>query len=251
MVDDPYREPPELPTPSSMSNRSRPIQTALATIAIVVLLGAFLLPMSRVSRPAGRRTQCLNNFRNISLALLQYHDDYDVFPPACTVDADGNRLHSWRTLILPYLDQNALYDSIDLSKAWDDPVNAAATEFPVAVFMCPSADLPRGHTTYLANSSNDGVLRPGRSRQLSEITDWTPRTLMVVEVSPANAVHWMAPIDDVGRLFVHLSPDSDVAHAGMTINAMADGSVHSVPLDLSEEERRALMTSTGGETISW
>ena len=61
----------------------------------------------------------MNNIRNITLALLNYADTHKAFPPAYTVDANGNRLHSWRTLLLPYLDQQSLYESIDFSKPWN------------------------------------------------------------------------------------------------------------------------------------
>src|SRR5262245_5872973 len=92
---------------------------------VVIVLGigavvvALLLPAQRRGREAARRTQCKNNLKLIALALHQYEADYHALPPAYTVDRYGNPLHSWRTLILPYLDQQALYNSIDLSKAWD------------------------------------------------------------------------------------------------------------------------------------
>ena len=72
--------------------------------------------------------QCANNLKQIALALRNYESVYHALPPAYTVDAEGKPLHSWRTLILPYLEQQALYDKIDLSKPWDDPANKEAYE---------------------------------------------------------------------------------------------------------------------------
>ncbi len=98
----------------------------LVVLAIVFLLFSLLLsPVERGLTPA-RRTQCRNNFKQIGLALHNYHDVYDAFPPAYTVDSDGNRLHSWRTLVLPYIDQANVYNTIDRSKPWNDPANASA-----------------------------------------------------------------------------------------------------------------------------
>ena len=57
-----------------------------------------------------------------------YEQAYNALPPAYTVDANGRPLHSWRTLILPYLEQESLYQTIDLSKPWNDPANARAVE---------------------------------------------------------------------------------------------------------------------------
>ncbi len=92
-------------------------------------------------------------------------------PPAYTVDAKGRPLHSWRTLILPYLEQEPLYQMIDLSKPWNDPANAKALETSLPVFRCPEAVGPRNTTTYLAIVGPNGCLIPKESRRLAEITD--------------------------------------------------------------------------------
>ncbi len=97
---------------------------SLAVLAILALLIAFLLPATRSSRGAARRAQCTNNLKQIALALHNYEQAYKSFPPAYTVDANGRPLHSWRTLILPFLEQESLYRAIDLSKPWNDPANA-------------------------------------------------------------------------------------------------------------------------------
>src|SRR5918997_1599426 len=91
----------------------------------------------RSSRPAGRRIRCLNNLKQIVLALHNYEQAHKALPPAYTVDATGRPLHSWRTLILPYLEQEPLYRAIDLSKPWNDPANARALETTLLVFGCP------------------------------------------------------------------------------------------------------------------
>src|SRR5262245_16452317 len=92
---------------------------------IAVAISLCLPPVTR-GREAARRTQCKNNLKQILLALTNYELEYQALPPAHTTDANGNPLHSWRTLILPYLDQRQLYESIDLSKPWNDPINADA-----------------------------------------------------------------------------------------------------------------------------
>lgn len=111
---------------------------------------------------AGGRTRCLNNLKSITLALISYAARHNAFPPAYTVDANGNRLHSSRTLILPYLDQHALDELIDLSKPWNDPANAKAFGKELNVFSCWSAKLSGGLTTYLGNAATDEMFT-GRS----------------------------------------------------------------------------------------
>src|SRR4029077_3708459 len=112
--------------------------------------GALLLPAFRSAQPGARRAQCTNNLKQIALALHNYAQIYEALPPAHTVDANGRPLHSWRTLILPYLEQGPLYQTIDLSKPWDDPANAKANETLVPVFRCLESVGAQNKTTYLA-----------------------------------------------------------------------------------------------------
>src|SRR5436190_1151666 len=126
-----------IPKPSA--GRGFRFVRVLVVLSIIVILIALLLPAPRSTRPAGRRMQCNNNLRQIALALLNYEQAYKSLPPAYTVDAKGRPLHSWRTLILPYLEQEPLYRTIDLSKPWDDPANAKALETKLPVFRCPEA----------------------------------------------------------------------------------------------------------------
>ena len=110
-----------------LSRRSAFTLIELLVVLLVLAVAVVLFfPPQRMAREAARRTQCKNNLKQIGLALHNYHDEYGAFPPAYTVDADGKPLHSWRTLLLPYLDQRPLYATIDLTKAWDDPANAEA-----------------------------------------------------------------------------------------------------------------------------
>ena len=109
-----------------------------AVVGILALLIALLLPASRGSREAARRMQCSNHLKQIALALQNYADTYGCLPPAHTVDAEGKPLHSWRTLILPFMEQKELYDQIDLSKPWDDPANEKAMKTKISYYVCPS-----------------------------------------------------------------------------------------------------------------
>ena len=129
-------------------------------IALIAVLISFMLPAQRVSRPAARSSQCRNNLKQIAMALHHYADAYGVLPPAYTVDAEGKPLHSWRTLILPYLEQQKLYDKIDLMKPWDDPVNAEAGKSDVWAYSCPSAVGTALRTTYQAIVTSESQVLP-------------------------------------------------------------------------------------------
>ena len=113
---------------------------------ILGLLVLFLLPAFRRSPEPAYRYFCKKNLDDISAAMDNYHDKHGHFPPAFTTDNNGNRLHSWRTLLLPFLDQAALYETIDLNKPWDHPDNAQARDTKLEIFHCRSANLEPSYT---------------------------------------------------------------------------------------------------------
>ncbi len=250
MTSNPYASPesPEISAPVTSPWRKR-VLSVLAIGAILLVLAALLIPATRRVPQAARGTQCRNNLKQISLALFNYQDVYGVLPPACTVDAEGRPLHSWRTLILPYLDQRQLYKSIDLSKAWNDPANAAAFKTVPSIYQCPSADLLPGNTTYLAVVGTDCCLSPTAPRHISEIIDDRTNTLMVFEVGIGNAVPWMSPQDADEPMVMSLLRTSDNSHTGGTQAAMADGKIVFLSKDMDSNTLRALTTIAGNEVI--
>jgi prepilin-type N-terminal cleavage/methylation domain-containing protein/prepilin-type processing-associated H-X9-DG protein len=224
----------------SRSNHGFNLTELIVVMAILAILVALILPNIRSAGPAARRTQCLNNIRNIVLALHNYKDDYHAFPPAYTVDANGKPLHSWRTLILPYLDEKALYKRIDLSKPWNDPANAKVSQTHVSMYACPEAQCAENCTTYLALVTAEGYLRPGKSRDVPELADLS-KTVIVIEVDSKHAVPWISPEDADEELWLGVSPKSDRPHQGGSIVAFADGHARFLSADVPIEERRALM----------
>jgi prepilin-type N-terminal cleavage/methylation domain-containing protein/prepilin-type processing-associated H-X9-DG protein len=222
----------------------------LVVLAIIAVLIAMMLPAVRSAGPAARRAQCVNNLKQIALALQNYEQAHKVLPPAYTVDAEGRPLHSWRTLILPYLEQDELYRTIDLSKPWNDPANAKALETMPLVFRCPS-DVEPGHTTtYLAIVAPDGCLSPREPRRLAEITDPHGSTLMVIEAGEESAVPWMAPVDAGESLVMALGPASKLHHVGGMNVCLVDGSVRFLKAGIPARVRRALMSISGNEKLS-
>lgn len=214
----------------------------------VILIGLFFPNMNR-GREVGRRTQCKNNLKQIALALYNYHDVYDVFPPAYTVDENGQRLHSWRTLILPWMEQDELYKKIDLSKSWDHPVNAEAFKTTPHNIRCPGTDVPNDFTTYLAVVGENACFHPTKPRAISEITDGTSNTIMVIEVPVKQAVHWMSPHDADEQTVLNISLDDKLAHTGGVQSAFADGSARFLSMTMAPETRRAVISINGKEVV--
>lgn len=219
----------------------------LVVIGIIAVLIALFLPARRTAREAARRSQCANNLKQIAVGLCNYADVYHALPPAYTVDADGKPLHSWRTLLLPFLEQKPLFDQIDLSKAWDDPANAEALNTSVPAYRCPSAGCPENHTIYSAVVATNGCFLPSESRRLAEITDDHAKTLLVIEVDPQHAVPWMAPTDADVDVLLGFNRETTFAHPGGFTAAFVDGSVRFLSADLPADERRALVSIAGDD----
>ena len=216
-------------------------------LGIIAILVALFLPATRRGRPVARRTSCKNNLKHIALAMHNYADVYGGFPPAYTFNEQGRPLHSWRTLILPFLDQQTLYDSIDLSKPWDDPVNAAALQTQVQAYQCPAQDQPENCTTYLAIVGEDCCLRADSMRLISEITDGTSQTLMLMEFPEEAAIPWMKPQDAGMHSLLALPSTEDLPHYGGTQCVYADGHSRFLAMDETEEAELRAVASVAGE----
>jgi prepilin-type N-terminal cleavage/methylation domain-containing protein/prepilin-type processing-associated H-X9-DG protein len=121
----------------------------LVVIAIIAVLIALLLPAVQAAREAARRTQCINNLKQMALALHNYHDAMSVFPPgyiAASPYIDGETDTapgwSWASMILPQLDQSPLYASINVWLPVQAPANTTAVVTTLSVFLCPSDQIP-------------------------------------------------------------------------------------------------------------
>ena len=232
-----------------------------ALIRLIVLLGiilvgiAFLMPAirsNRGNRVAARRTQCVCNMKQIALALHNYEQEYGALPPAYTVDAASRPLHSWRTLILPYCgqEQQTLCQSIDLTKAWNDPANSQARESATpTIYRCPEATSPPNTTSYLAIVAPGGCFLPDQPRRLAEITDGTVNTLMVIEVDDDHAVSWMAPVDADEALVLGFGPSSPAHHAGGVNASFVDGRIRFLKNTILSPIRRAMISIAGNEKV--
>jgi hypothetical protein len=207
---------------------------------------ALLLPAVQAAREAARRAQCTNNLKQIGLAMHNYHEANESFPPAAIVGADGKPLLSWRVAILPYLGEEALYKEFRLDEPWDGPHNQALAARMPAVFICPSETSTPESTHYLAFVGPGGMFEGGaRAVKLREVLDGTSNTLLVVE--GATAVPWTKPED--------LPADAPAAAVGSGhpggFNALfADGATRFIKSSIPEATLRAIISRAGSEPVS-
>lgn len=225
------------------------VELLVVLIIIGVLVGILLPFFPRTAREAARRMACSNNFKQLALAMHSYHEVYKCLPPAYTVDADGNRLHSWRTLLLPYLEQNALYERIDLSKPWNDSVNRQANADPVpGVFLCPSGT-DHTKTLYMVVVDPASCFPGAESVAFKDIADGTSNTLLIIEAPEGSGVEWMSPYDADWALLSSINEKKKFQHSGVFQVAMADGSVRAITNTVSDDFRRSLLSIAAGDSV--
>ncbi len=115
----------------------------LVVIAIIGVLVALLLPAVQAAREAARRTHCVNNLKQIGLAMHNYHDTYKTLPygsPGCCTLAGG----VWPELILPFMELQTLHNQIDFTKTPKDTANAVAVQTVIEAYICPSDGISKG-----------------------------------------------------------------------------------------------------------
>jgi hypothetical protein len=179
-------------------------------------LGALLLPAMDAAREATRRRQCVERVQRVVLAMLLYESDHGELPPAYMVDADGNPLHSWRVVLLPYLGQQTLYDKIRLDEPWNSEHNRKFHGQAVAFYQCPSAELSPGQTTYSVVIGPEMPFEGAEGKKLASFGPKSSPTILVVERT--QPVCWMDPTLDV--------PQS-LADSGINVNDGRGGEIAS------------------------
>ncbi len=149
---------------------------------------------------SARCSTCAGRMCSISKGLLDYQNAHGHFPPAYSTDKDGRPLHSWRVLILPYIEEEHLYKKLRIDEPWDSPHNRAVFDsHPMPrIFGCPSQcpDEEDGtkETNYVMIVGRGAISDGPHSVQLEEIADGAANTILFVEMADSG-IHWAEPRD--------------------------------------------------------
>lgn len=234
-------------------------------LAVVAGVWIFLL-LPAVSTPRGysRRMMCSNNLKSISLALHNYHDKYKSFPPTFIADDEGRPLHSWRVLLLPYLDHKALYDQYRFDEPWNGPNNSKLGSRTPGCFHCPERGVDfalAGNVSYFAPVGGNTVWPGDRGRRIAEISDGTSNTVFLVEHINRDT-NWLEPYDpsfeEVLAGGTSLDVHDQAGHGYKTFFnsyfhgsnvAYADGRIRFLPYGIKESLYSRLLQANDGLEI--
>ena len=194
----------------------------LVVIAIIGILVALLLPAVQAARAAARRMQCSNNLKQLGLAMHNYHDVAKRFPPGSICYTNGGDVpgfgslnQSWATRVLPFIEQTAIADSLDMAirgTLWTgvptSPIGNAQAEMLLPAFLCPQDQMKKVQSTFAPNNYvactgaderacrntngvsvlngktarvNSGIFKRSEWAGLNSINDGTSNTMMLSE----------------------------------------------------------------------
>ena len=179
--------------------------------------------------------------------MHSYYDQHGRLPPAAVYGDDGTPLLSWRVLILPFIEQGELYRRFNLDEPWDSPHNIQLLpEMPHVFFPFDGSSPPEPHTTFYQVFVGKGAAFEGRVglRLKEDFPDGTASTILIVEAG--NAVPWTKPQDLIYGADLPLPELGGIFKDSFRVG-FGDGSVRTVPKEISEKSLRAAITRNGND----
>ncbi len=247
----PFSQPQYTQPPSSNTNLVKILLIAGGAVLVTMLLCggvliALMFPALSAARQAAQRVQTSSHMKMIGLALHNNHSTYNSLPPAYLTDANGNPTLSWRVLLLPFIEEQPLYEQFDLNQAWNSPANEPlALRRPSTYAKPDDDDLPSNRTTFVAIRSPQSILSDSNPLVFSTITDGLANTIAVVD-HPTISVVWTAPDDtNPADFYAAFKQSSELVQA-----LFADGTVRMLDSSKTPEATiQAYVTRDAGETV--
>ena len=256
----------------------------LVVTTIIGILMAVLLPAVQSAREAARRVACLSNLRQIGIGLHNYHASLGCFPPGGIEPAfqvSNGRQFAWSAFVLPYIEQQSTWDTIDFSQPCYAPANGPAAATVISTYLCPSTPRTsrlvsrRGATDYGGLygeaipphptdgswCAENGVMIYDRAFSIADITDGTSNTLVIAEnsmfpvwsdgqwINGLNVFDQKYPINFIPSNPRLLEDEIRSNHPGGANAALCDGSARFLSETMNLTTLKAILTRAGGEIV--
>lgn len=187
------------------------------------------------------------------MAVANYQETNGKLPPAFINGPDGRPWHSWRVLLLPFLEESELYKEYRFDEPWNGPNNSKLAARMPRVYAFHAKQFAGNTTTnYLAVVGRETVWPGSETIGLKDVQDGTGSTILIVENLGAN-VHWMEPRDlDFATMDFRINRSNGISSpyqepAMVTL----DDSVFRLWESMAPATLRALLTRQGGEAIQY
>ena len=189
----------------------------------------------------------IKRLREVSLALINFESARGHFPPAGSFDGAGKPLLSWRVHVLPFLEQEELYQQFRLDEPWDSPHNKGLIPKMPEVFLSPASKHSReqGLTNVVAPVADRSIIAPEKGRRIREIKDGLSRTVALLEVDDAAAPIWTqpdVPVADLSSILRHLG----TLHRAGFVVSLADGQTFMLSREIGAEDLTTLTQCDDG-----
>lgn len=185
------------------------------------------------------------------MAVANYAEINGHFPPAFQLGTDGRPWHSWRILILPFIEHDSLFKQYRFDEPWDGPNNRRLADKMPKIYAFHGTNLPTTTTNYLAVVGKETMWPGAEGRKRHEISDTLSYTILIAE-NNGRGVHWMEPCDlafDTLPLTVD-HPDGISSWYKQPAIVTADDMVVRLSKEMSPDALRAALTVRGGEELA-
>jgi hypothetical protein len=208
-----------------------------------------IVPPLSVAASVNARQMTFDQLKTLEIGLLNHHDVFKAFPPPAILSKEGKPLLSWRVKILPFIDENRMYQDFHRDEPWDSPHNKQFIARMPAVYRCVKSKVADSGRTVFQVPRGPSTIFPGpEGITIRKIIDGTSRTISIVEVDEEHAVPWTKPDD---WTFDPENPTAGLGghYFGVFLAGWADGHASAIPTTVDKDLLRAAFTRDGREPL--
>lgn len=246
---------PQSAAPSECRHRPR-MHPVLGILAVLVVFGMgtclFRAIGNARATAIAMAAQC--HLNQLQLALHNYHDAYGCFPPAYVVDNRGKPIHSWRVLILPFIEEKELYEAYRFDEPWNGPNNLKLANQMPKIYHLPNDPTPTSTTNIVTVVGSETAFPGSDCTRIDDFTDGLDHTILLAEIT-SSGICWMEPrdlrVEDMSFTVNDPKRPSISSSRRRGPYVVFADSIHTYRLSpvLAPETLQALTTRAGGEKM--